>query len=131
MSTPELRIALALVWRDGRLLITRRREGAHLGGYWELPGGKIEPGETPEQAAVRETIEEVGVTASPLRRRPAIRYEYADRAVTLLPVDCDWQAGEAQPLGVSEWRWAAREELAEFRFPPANKSLLAELIAGR
>src|SRR5574341_618676 len=62
----RVRVAAAVVWRDGRLLLTQRPAGGPLGLQWELPGGKIEEGETPEHALVREVREELGVRATPL-----------------------------------------------------------------
>ena len=129
MTRPELPIALALIWREGRLLISRRREETHLGGFWEFPGGKIEAGESPEAAAEREAREELAVQVRAWARRAPIRYAYAERTVCLHPVDCDWIAGEPEAVQVAQWRWVAPENLAEFDFPPANRTLIADLAA--
>ena len=72
-SASAVDIALALIRREGCLLITRRPDGVHLGGYWEFPGGKCLPGERPEACAEREALEEVGV-ACRARRRPSRRH---------------------------------------------------------
>src|SRR3989442_151650 len=62
LSSPSIvEVAIALVWRDGRLLIARRPEGTHLAGLWEFPGGKTEPGETPAECIAREMREEMGI----------------------------------------------------------------------
>ena len=61
MTYPQIEVAIGLVWKEGRLLIARRPEGVHLGGLWEFPGGKIEPGETPELCIRREMREELGI----------------------------------------------------------------------
>ncbi len=60
-AAPRQRVVAAIVWRDGRVLMTRRPPGGPLGLFWEFPGGKVEPGETPEEALVRELREELGV----------------------------------------------------------------------
>ena len=122
-------VAIALVWKDGRLLLSRRPEDAHLGGLWEFPGGKLEPGETPERAAEREVLEELGVTCRARSRRAPIAHDYADRSVVLHPVDCDYVSGEPRALEVSAFAWALPAELAAYRFPEANAGLLAELLA--
>ncbi|MEW5773988.1 MAG: (deoxy)nucleoside triphosphate pyrophosphohydrolase [Thermodesulfobacteriota bacterium] len=62
---PEIQVVAGILWRDGRFLAVRRPEGKPLAGYWEFPGGKVEPGEGLEQALVRELREELGLT--PLR----------------------------------------------------------------
>jgi len=120
-------VAIALVWRDLRLLISRRRQGEHLAGFWEFPGGKIEGGETPAAAAEREVLEEVGVVVHAEHERALITHEYADRVVCLHPVDCRFQSGEAKAIEVAEVRWVRPSELSSLKFPPANATLIAEL----
>ncbi len=127
---PTLDIALALVWRDGRLLVTRRPEGVHLAGYWEFPGGKIKVGESVEHAAEREVVEEVGIRCRARELRPSLSYAYPERRVVLHPVDCAWLEGEARLMGVSAARWVTAAELGEYAFPPANAALLERLTRG-
>jgi 8-oxo-dGTP diphosphatase len=130
MAEPiAIEVALALVWRDGRLLVTRRPAGVHLAGYWEFPGGKIGPGETPEMAAEREVREEVGIGCRARSCRAAFRHCYPERVVVLHPVDCDWLEGEPVLRGVSAAHWVAPERLTEYSFPPANAELIASLGA--
>jgi mutator protein MutT len=127
----EVEVALALVWRRGRLLIARRPAGVHLAGYWEFPGGKLRPGETPEIAAVREVVEEVGLRCRARARRAPIVHDYPDRRVTLHPVDCDWEHGEAERLQVDDVAWVEPGELNGYTFPDANRALLRALSEGR
>ena len=124
---PHVDVALALCWRDGRLLVTRRPSGVHLAGRWEFPGGKLGAGEEPAACAVRELYEEVGVVARARGQRPLIVWEYPERTVTLHPVDCDWQEGDGVPREVAELRWVSVAELAGFDFPEANASLVLAL----
>jgi 8-oxo-dGTP diphosphatase len=131
MAERAIEVAIALVWRDGRLLITRRPSGAHLAGYWEFPGGKIEASETAEGAAEREVREEVGVGCRARSCREPIRHSYPERLVVLHPVDCDWLEGEAVLRGVTAAEWVSPDRLAEYEFPPANAELLASLRPGR
>jgi mutator protein MutT len=120
-------IALALVWRGPLVLIAKRRKGAHLGGFWEFPGGRIEDGECAEQAAVREVCEETGIVCAALKARDTFEFEYPDRRIVFHPVDCTWVSGEPQPLGSLEPRWVSVTEIASYEFPPANAKLIAEL----
>lgn len=123
----HVEVALAIVWREGRLLVTRRPDNVHLGGLWEFPGGKLTPGETPEACAERELHEEVRVVARARGRRASIAWEYPERRVTLHPVDCDWIAGDGNAREVSELRWVRPEELGAFEFPEANAELIRAL----
>ncbi|HEY6558294.1 MAG TPA: (deoxy)nucleoside triphosphate pyrophosphohydrolase [Polyangiaceae bacterium] len=129
MTKPTLQIALALIWKDGCLLISRRPHGAHLAGFWEFPGGKCHADEAATACAEREALEEVGVVCRALALRASIQHEYADRRVVLLPVDCAWQSGEPRPLGALDCAWVRPSELARYEFPPANATLLAELVS--
>ena len=126
-SASVVEVAIALVWRQGCLLITRRLREAHLGGLWEFPGGKCLPGETPEACAEREVREEVGVACRATALRSPIQFVYPDRTVRLHPVDCDYAGGAPRPLEVAEWAWVRPSDLGRYDFPPANAGLLEEL----
>src|SRR6185436_16391614 len=102
-------VAIALVWREGCLLIARRMANVHLGGAWELPGGKCEPGEPPAACAVREVREELGIEVEVIRARAVIEHAYHDRAVRLYPFDCRLLGGEPEALGCVAWRWVTVE----------------------
>jgi 8-oxo-dGTP diphosphatase len=127
MSRPIVDVAIGLVWKDSRLLIARRPAGVHLGGFWEFPGGKVEAGETPQAALLRELREEVGVEAESFGERAQLEFTYPDRTVRIHPIDCRWLSGEPHPAGCEEPRWVALAELSAYEFPPANAPLLAEL----
>jgi mutator protein MutT len=124
---PRIEVAIALVWRDGRLLVTRRPTGVHLAGRSEFPGGKLHLGESPEACAEREVLEETGVRARARARRDIIEWDYPERKVLLHPVDCDWLAGDGEALEVSDVRWVVPAELSTLDFPEANAALVAAL----
>ncbi len=123
-----MRIALALVHRDGRWLVARRLGHVHLGGYWEFPGGKCEPGEAPERAAVREAREECAIEVQAERGLGEFIQEYPDRSLILIPVVCRWVSGDAQPLASTECRWVTVDELPGLRMPPVNARIIAALV---
>lgn len=127
-AKPLVVVAIALVFREGRLLVTRRPSGVHLAGLWEFPGGKVRSGESPEACAERELVEEVGVVARARRRREAIDWEYPERRVTLHPVECDWLEGDGTLREVAELRWIEPRELTELSFPDANANLIRSLV---
>jgi mutator protein MutT len=123
-------VAIALIWKGTDLLITRRPAGVHLADFWEFPGGKRHTGESFERCAEREVLEEVGIVCRAQRTRDTIRHEYAERSVVLVPVDCVWQRGEPQCLGVAAWAWVTPRALSDYSFPEANRALLAALSRG-
>jgi mutator protein MutT len=118
-----VRAAIAVIERGGRYLISRRRAGDHLGGYWEFPGGKRRAGESWEQCIRREVREELGVTIRPLRRLSPLRFRYPDRTVRLEVFRCELVDGTPQPLGCAAVRWAGASQLRRLRFPPADRPL--------
>ena len=127
---PErLAVTAALVFRDGRLLITQRRPGDHLGGLWEFPGGKIEPGETPEACLRRELEEELGIEVTVGDRVAEIAHDYPDRRVHLQFFRCAITRGEPAPLHCVAVAWVTRDELDRYPFPAADAALLERLRA--
>ncbi len=125
---PQVDVAIGILvqQRDGRawVLIARRRDDAVLGGYWELPGGKLEQGESPAQCLVREYKEELGITVEVGQGLPAIEFAYDHAHVRLHPFYCTLFAGVPRNLHVAEHRWVPAEELTQYQFPPANTALI-------
>ncbi len=111
---------------SGRLLACKRPEGKHLGGKWEFPGGKVEPGETPASALVRELEEELGIVVEPLRPLTSVIWDYGRGPIRLLPWLCRIAAGEPQPREHSEIRWCAGEELDALDWADADLPILRE-----
>lgn len=119
-------VVAAVVEQDGRFLVTRRRAGSHLAGYWEFPGGKCEPGETPSASLARELREELGVEVRVGPPLLATSYSYPDRTVHLTFYKCEL-AGPPRPQLGQEMRWVTREALAQLPLPPADKELVERL----
>ncbi|MCS6798014.1 MAG: (deoxy)nucleoside triphosphate pyrophosphohydrolase [Myxococcota bacterium] len=120
-------VAAAVVERDGRLLLTRRREGSHLSGYWEFPGGKLEQGESPAEAVMRECLEECGLRVRPRRLLDVVFHRYPERDVLLLFYECQWLAGRVRHLGVAAHAWVRPDELSRFPLPPADEPIVRRL----
>jgi mutator protein MutT len=125
--TPVIDVAAGLVFRNGKLLITKRYDDAHLGGLWEFPGGKLEPKETFEECLVRELQEELGIEVHVGELVESVTHEYPGKTVHLKFFICDWKENEPQPLGCSECKWVSAGELAEHEFPEADERLLERL----
>jgi len=119
-------VVAAVVERDGRYLITRRLEGTHLAGLWEFPGGKILPGEKPEDALRRESKEELGVEVAVGELIQTVDWTYPEKSVRLLFFRCAL-AGEPTPLEGQEMRWVAAADLRSYNFPDADATLIARL----
>lgn len=131
-SPPDpVRVAVGLVWKDGRLLIQQRSGGVHLSGFWEFPGGKLRPGEAPEQAVLREVAEETGIRVQVADPVPVIRYRYPEREVEIHPFVCRYLSGAPAPVAARMLRWVMPETLRGYRFPPANRELITALATGR
>jgi A/G-specific adenine glycosylase len=120
----EIDVVIGLVCRDGKILISQRRQQDPLGGYWEFPGGKQEPGESREQCLVRELAEELAIRVRALEPLQSVTYDYAEVRVHLHPFFCEHVDGEPQPLASQRLTWAAAHDLHHYRFPPANDSLI-------
>lgn len=122
-------VGLAVIVRSGpQVLITRRPTGTVYAGYWELPGGKVDADESPEQAAVREAREELGVNVRITGKLQTVEHTYAHASVRLHPLFCEHVDGELQNLQVAEHRWVALDELADFTFPEANAPIIEQIV---
>lgn len=124
---PHKDVTAAVIRRGERFLITRRRAEAMLGGLWEFPGGKVEPGETLEQCLVREIDEELGIQIRIERPLLAVKHAYSHFRITLHTFLCRHSRGRVQDLGCDEHRWVYRDELARFAFPKADRVVLEAL----
>ena len=120
-------VVAALIVRDGRLLIARRPEGKHMAGRWEFPGGKLECGESPEEAIEREIREELAAEIRAGRVYQAIAYSYPEKDVLLLFYAASIVSGEPRPVEEAEIRWITLEELDEYTFAPVDAMLVERL----
>lgn len=119
----SVRVAVAVIERRGRYLISQRHPGGHLGDYWEFPGGKRRVGETWTACLKRELREELDVRVRPLARMAPVRFRYPDRVVYLAVFACA-MTGKPKPLGCQGFRWVRGKDLKHYRFPPADVTLI-------
>jgi len=124
---PHHPIAVAVVRRRARILIGKRPAEGLLGGLWEFPGGKIEPGETPEMAAARELREEMCIEAVIGRPIAVVPHAFSHFRITLHAFEAVWTAGEPCGRAVSEWKWVKPGELRDYAFPAANRPILEQV----
>jgi 8-oxo-dGTP diphosphatase len=113
----------------GRYLITRRRQGTHLEGLWEFPGGKREPDETLEQSLRRELFEELGALFVVGELVETVRWAYPEKTVVLSFFRCRLEEGAIEPREGQLMQWVPPAELHRYDFPPADAALLAHLAS--
>ncbi|MBC8037690.1 MAG: (deoxy)nucleoside triphosphate pyrophosphohydrolase [Rhizobiales bacterium] len=125
-----LAAAVALVDADGRVLITKRPKGKPLAGLWEFPGGKVEAGERPETALIRELKEElaIDVVESCLAPLTFASHAYEDFHLLMPLFVCRRWKGVARPLEEQELAWVSPLKLRDYAMPPADIPLIPHLI---
>jgi 8-oxo-dGTP diphosphatase len=130
---PALRlVAAALIVRGGEVLIGQRRSDQPMASQWEFPGGKIEPGESPEEALARELEEELGIHAVIGPKVTHIRHNYRHGgAVDLQFFAVHEFSGEIENRIYNEVRWARLEDLPAYDFLAADRGLIRDLAAGK
>jgi mutator protein MutT len=116
-------VTAAVIEIDGLFLVTRRPKGAHLGGFWEFPGGKCDRDETLKDCVARELLEELDVASRVGEEILTTTHTYPERSVELHFFRCEL-LGEPRPQLGQEMRWVRRADLAALEFPPADAELI-------
>jgi len=125
---PHIQVGAGIVWRRGRILLCKRPADAMLGGLWEFPGGKIQPGESAEECIRRELAEECDLAVTVGRHLVDITHAYSHLRVTLRCYHCRSARGRAKALGCDEARFLPPERIADYPLPAADVRIL-EAIA--
>ena len=122
-------IACALVDTDGRVLIAQRAEGGSMAGLWEFPGGKLEPGERPEECLIRELKEELDIDTEASCLAPFVfaSHGYDDFHLLMPLYLCRRWEGVVKPLVHQDLKWVRANELTKYPMPPADEPLIAHL----
>lgn len=123
----NVEVVAALIWRGEKFLACRRPENKARALLWEFVGGKVERGETGEEALVRECREELNITVSPQKIFAEVTHEYPDVTVHLTLYECTIAAGEPQKLEHSDLLWITPAEIPQYEFCPADKEILKKL----
>jgi len=122
----RLHVAVGVVKNpEGKILISLRSDDVHQGGLWEFPGGKVESGESVEQALIRELKEELGITAQALEPLIKIKHQYSDLNVLLDVYSVGLFSGVASGLEGQDIKWVCPDELSGYSFPEANKAIIS------
>jgi 8-oxo-dGTP diphosphatase len=122
-------VAAAVLIEKGHVLITQRKKGTHLAGAWEFPGGKVEPGEDPRDALVRELHEEIGMDVTVGDPVEVTFHKYPEKSVLLLFFSVKRRDGspDPRPIDVAAVQWAASDALDDALFPPADVPILTKV----
>ncbi|MEA3363034.1 MAG: (deoxy)nucleoside triphosphate pyrophosphohydrolase [Thermodesulfobacteriota bacterium] len=125
---PPVEVCAAIIQHQEKVLITLRPEDKRLGGYWEFPGGKIETGESPQSALVRELREEldIEIVVGPLLETVSHCYEWGN--VLILAYLCTWKSGKIKHLEVSDHCWVAAANLLDYAILEADLPIIEKLL---
>lgn len=126
-SENVVEVVAALIWRGDKFMICQRPADKARGLLWEFAGGKVEPGETREQALLRECREELAVTLSIGKPFMDVTYEYPDITIHLTLFNAAIAEGVPKKLEHNELRWITPEEIPQYEFCPADRAILAKI----
>src|SRR5579862_3696295 len=127
MTPNILEVGAALIFKNGKFLITQRLESDSFGGYWELPGGKKEPTESLEECVIRELKEELDIEVEIQHFFRILTYHYPSRSVRLNIFFCSHTGGEPKAIECQAFQWVEPKDLPTFKFPDADQTLVHEL----
>ncbi len=128
-SAQETAVA-AIIMQGNEVLIQERPEGKIMAGYWEFPGGKIEAGELPEAALIREMEEELGIRIEAPKAYSFLSYLRDEKHILVLVYMCTKWQGNPEGRDGQKWVWCEKDKLADYRLLPPNYALAERLRAG-
>ena len=126
---PHVDVTAAVIRKDGRILIAQRPFGGRLGGLWEFPGGKVEPGESLPQCLRREIKEELGVRIKVGKAITSIDHAYTHFKITLHAFECELLSGKPQALQVQDFKWVRMSDLGKYAFARTDLRIIEALQA--
>ena len=122
-------VTAAIIVHDAKILAARRAPSKHMGGYWEFPGGKIEPDETPEESLVRELAEEMGIIVKVGEHFYTNQHDYGEKQIMLSAYFCSLSEGELTLNDHDAIKWCASQELSNLDWAPADIPIVHALVA--
>jgi A/G-specific adenine glycosylase len=122
--TPEVHIAVGVVYKDGHVLITRRKPEGLLGGLWEFPGGKVRKGESAETACIREIKEEVNLSVKIASFLTRVKHAYTHFKIRVDVFCCKYITGDVRLKGPVDYQWIELNEIEQYPFPKANHKFI-------
>lgn len=128
VSRSTLRVVAAVIEQGGRYLITQRRSTAILPLLWEFPGGRVEPGETDQDALIREVQHRLDVQVDVGKLMSFVSHKYERYTVDLHLYECRIAQGQPRAANVSAFAWAASDDFERYPFTPADEASVAALL---
>jgi A/G-specific adenine glycosylase len=127
-KVPHYNIAVAVIWKNGKVLIGKRKETQMLGGLWEFPGGKQNEEESLEDTVIREVKEETDLTVSVEHLYSQVNHAYSHFKITLHGYKCSYVSGKEKAKTTDEIVWVSLKEFEKYPFPKANKKLIESIL---
>ena len=130
-SMPFYHVVAAIIWRpdtDNSFLISKRQKGKHLEGFWELPGGKLETGESRLNGLRRELEEEINIQCTDCRPFKQVRHVYNDRSILLDVWEVKAFEGEVKAREDQQVRWIKVENVRKYQFPEADQPIIDAIV---
>jgi 8-oxo-dGTP diphosphatase len=124
----KIRVVGAMIEQDGRYLITQRSPRASLPLLWEFPGGRVEAGESDQEALARELREEMGIGVAVADRVIHVEHAYEGYDIDFCVYRCRLVSGEVRHTRIHDHRWVRPDELDQYEFPPADEKSIAQLL---
>ena len=125
---PFVEVVAALIWDEDKFLICQRPANKARGLLWEFVGGKVEQGETKEQALIRECQEELAITVVPHEAFTEVTHDYPDITVHLTLFNCTISRGQPKLLEHNDMKWITSAEIPNYEFCPADEEILKKII---
>ena len=126
-TIPHHKIAVGLIWKENKILISKRHSNVMLGGLWEFPGGKIKESESAKNCVQREIKEELGVHVSVLEKINTVKHAYTHFTIELTAYHCQYESGEPATLDCADFKWIKTNEIASLPFPKANHKIFNKI----
>lgn len=127
--TPHYTVTAGIIRKNGRVLIAQRPADKLLGGLWEFPGGKREPGESLAECLQRELREELGIEVAVGAQTQTLRHAYTHFKITLHVFECQWRRGKARALEVAAFKWVRPGELAKYAMGKTDRQIAEWILA--
>lgn len=120
-------VCAAVIHDKGKILIAQRMENSHQGLKWEFPGGKVEEGESPEAAVIREIKEELNMDIKVTDVFDVVYHTYDDKSLVMVVYNCIYTGGSIEKIECNDYRWVNIEEMKNYEFANADKKVVTKL----
>ena len=124
----SIQVGAAIIRQNNYILLSRRHSWAHMGGFWEFPGGKCKTEESLENCVIREVMEELDIYLQDLHFVMCCSYAYPEKTIELSVFECKSFRGMPKAIGCVNFQWIRNEDLNIYQFPPANAPILRHLL---